>query len=174
MAITVVANPATLSWSNFVPVPAKITDPNDRTLIDALTRFNFNMPALPPRTIGPQLALADPLVITITPNSQVWTGVRQTAALLSHEQLHYDVGIVTGRALARQLMQLRAPNLPSLVSAVQAATRLHFTTRAGVLQSHYDQDTGHGTNAHQQKSWKDRMTACLANPLADQLAGFLL
>jgi hypothetical protein len=174
MAITVVANPATLSWSDFRPVPEKIKDPNDGTLIDALTRFNFSLPTLPPRTIGGQLALADPLVITITPNAQVWRGLAQTAALLSHEQLHYDVGMVTGRALARQLMQLRAPNLPSLASALQAATRLHFTTRAGVLQSQYDQDTGHGTKADQQKSWKDKMTACLANSLADQLAGFLL
>jgi hypothetical protein len=174
MAITVVANPATLSWSNFLPVPAKIPDPNDGTLIDALTRFDFNMPSLPPRTIGRQLALADPLVITITPNSQVWTGVAQTAALLSHEQLHYDVGVVTGRALARELMHLRAPNLPSLLSAVQAAARLHFMTRAGLLQSRYDKDSRHGTNAHYQKIWKDRMTACLANPLADQLGGFFL
>jgi len=174
MAITVVATPATLSWSNFRSVPTKIMDPNDRTLIDALTRFNFDMPDLPPRTIGGQLGLADPLVITITPNSQVWTGVAQTAALLSHEQLHYDVGIVTGRALARQLMLLRAPNQASLVSAVRAAARLHFMTRAGLLQSRYDLDTRHGTNAHYQKIWKDRMTACLANPLADQLGGFFL
>jgi hypothetical protein len=174
MAITVNANPAVLTWANFVPVPMQIPDPNDGTLVDAVTRFNFNMPAQPPRNIGGKFALADPLVITITPNAMVFTGVAQTAALLSHEQFHYDVGIVTGRALARHLMRLRAPSLPALVTQVQAATQLHFMTRAGLLQSRYDIDTRHGTNAHYQKIWKDRMTKCLANPLADQLGGFYL
>jgi len=174
MAITVVANPAALTWSSFRAVPARITDPNDGTLIDALTRFNFSIPTVPPRTIDRQQALADPLVITITPNAQVWSGLIQTAVLLSHEQLHYDVGLVTGRALARDLMQLRAPNPAALLSALQAAVRLHFTTRAGALQKLYDQDTHHGQDARQQQMWKDKMAACLANPSADKLSGLLL
>jgi hypothetical protein len=174
MAITVVANPATLTWTNFTVVPNQIPDPNDGTLVDALTRFNFNFPALAPRTIGTQVALADPNVITITPNAQVWSGVLQTAALLSHEQLHYDVGIVTARALAKEFMALRAPNMAALTTLVQNAARLHFFTRAGLLQSRYDKDTGHGTIAHFQKIWKDRMAACLGNPRADQLGGFWL
>jgi hypothetical protein len=174
MAITVTASPAVLAWSNFTPVPSQITDPADGTLVDALTRFNFNLPALPPRTVAGQLAVADPNVITITPNAQVFTGVLQTAALLSHEQFHYDVGIVTARALARELMALRAPNQGALTVLVQNAARLHFFTRAGLLQRRYDLDTRHGTIAHYQKIWKDRMTACLANPRADQLGGFYL
>ena len=152
----------------------RIVDPADRTLVDALTRFNFNLPNLPPRMIGGQFAMADPNVITITPNAQVFTGVFQTLALLSHEQFHYDVGIVTARALARELMALRAPNLAALTTAVQGAARLHFTTRAGLLQGRYDLDTRHGTNAHYQKIWKNRMAFCLAKPLSDQLGGFFL
>jgi hypothetical protein len=174
MAITVTATPASLTFANFTPSATQIVDPNDGTLVDALTRFNFNLPALPPRMVAGQFAMADPNVITITPNAQIFTGVAQTPALLSHEQFHYDVGIVTARALARELMALRAPNLAALVTAAQNATRLHFTTRARLLQRRYDLDTRHGTNAHFQKIWKDRMTACLANPRSDQLGGFFL
>ena len=174
MSITVSANPTILTWSNFTPTGSRIVDPNDGTLIDALTRFDFNMPDLPPRMVNGLFAMADPNVITITPNAQVFTGVLKTTALLAHEQFHYDVGIVTARALARQLMALSAPNQVALSAAVQSASRLHFITRAGLLQRRYDLDTRHGTNAHYQKIWKDRMAICLANPQSDQLGGFYL
>ena len=174
MAITVVANPASLTFLNFTPSATRILDPGDGTLVDAFTRFNFNLPPLPPRTVAGKFAMADPNVITITPNAQIFTGVLQTPALLSHEQFHYDVGIVTARALASELMALRAPNLAALTTAVQNAARLHFTTRAGLLQRRYDLDSRHGTNAHFQKIWKDRMTSCLANPRSSQLGGFFL
>ncbi len=174
MAITVVANPAILTWANFTPSATRIVDPNDGTLIDALTRFDFNLSPLLPRMVNGQFAMADPNVITITPNAQVFTGVLQTPAFLSHEQFHYDVGIVTARALARELMALRAPNQAALAIAVQNAARLHFTTREGLIQRRYDLDTRHGTNAHYQKIWKDSMTFCLANQHSDQLGGFFL
>lgn len=174
MAITVVTNPVSLAWLNFTPSGTRILDPGDGSLVDAFTRFNFNLPALPHRMVAGQFAMADPNVITITPNAQVFTGVVQTPALLSHEQFHYDVGTVTARALARQLMALRAANLAALVTAVQNASQLHFSTRAGLIQRRYDLDTRHGTIAHYQKIWKDRMTSRLANPAGDQLGGFFL
>jgi hypothetical protein len=173
MAITVSASPTALAWSNFTTV-GSLTDPADGTAVDAYTTFNFNIPALPPRTVGGQFALADPLVISITPNAQVRTGVAQTTGLLSHEQFHYDVGIVCGRALARELMRLRAANVPALGAALRTAVTLHFTTRAGLIQRRYDIDTRHGTNAHYQKVWKDRMAVVLAKPNADQIGGFWL
>jgi hypothetical protein len=174
MGITVVANPATLTWANFVVVPTQIPDPHDGTLVDAVTEFNFDLPDLPPRNTHGQFAMADPNVITITPNARVWSRVAQTPALLSHEQFHYDVGIATARALARELITLRSPNLAALRTSVQNAARLHFQTRARLLQRRYDIDSRHGTNAHYQKIWKDRMTTCLAHPGSDHLGGFWL
>jgi len=163
-----------MTWANFTVVPNQIPDPNDGTLVDALTRFNFNFPDRPARTVGHEVALGDPNVITITPNAQVWSGVLQTPALLSHEQFHYDVGFVTARALARELTAMRAPNQAALRTAVGNAFQLHLFTRAKLLQNRYDKDTHHGTVAHYQKIWKDRMTACLADPRAHQLGGFWL
>jgi hypothetical protein len=174
MAITVVANPTNLTWANFTPSANRIRDPNDGTLVDAFTRFHFDLPDRAPRAVDGQFAMADPNVITITPDAHVFTGVLQTAALLSHEQFHFDVGILTARAFARKLMSLRGPNLAALRTALQNAAQLHFQTRAGLLQRRYDLDTRHGTIAHTQKIWKDRMAACLANPRSEQLGGFWL
>ena len=118
-----------------------------------------------------RLALAG---ISIVPRAQVWSGVLQTAALLSHEQWHYDVATITGRALCRELARLRGTSLADLRAKIQTAVQLHFHKRAGILQKRYDLDTSHGTNAHYQKIWKDRMTATLANASADTMGGFWL
>lgn len=174
MAITLVANPAQLNFGHFRPSATQMTDPNDGSTVDAITRFDFAMPQLPARRVGAFFAMADPNVITITPNCRIFTGVAQTPALLSHEQFHYDVGIVCGRALARELMALRANSEGALGLLLQRAATLHFTTRTRLLQRRYDIDSRHGTNAHFQKIWKDRMAVCLANPRSDQLGGFFL
>jgi hypothetical protein len=174
MAITAVATPATLSWADFVVVPTQIVDPNDGSLVDAVTRFNFNIPDLAPRTVNGQVAMADPNVITIAPNSRVFSGVAQTAALLSHEQFHYDVGFVVARSLGRHLAALRARDVATLRVLFADAARLHIDVRVRLLQNRYDIDTRHGTNAHFQKIWKDRMRHCLAHARADHLGGFWL
>jgi hypothetical protein len=174
MAITVSANPMNLTWANFEVTSSRILDPNDNTLQDAYTTFRYHLPDLPPRTVNGQLALADPMTITITPYARVWSGVRQTDALLSHEELHYHVGIVAARAFAREVSRLRAPDRPALVRAFQTAFTLHFQTRVRLIQIRYDLDTRHGTNAHYQRIWKERMRTCLANPNSDQIGGFYL
>jgi len=74
-----------LTWANFRKSTFRIVDPNDGKLVDALTRIYYNLPPLPPRMIAGQFAMADSNIITITPNAQVFTGVQQTPALLSHE-----------------------------------------------------------------------------------------
>lgn len=175
MAITVQPTPATLRWIDFRVVPQRMRDPNDGSEIDAYTSFSYNLPAQPPRAVeGYQFALADPMVIAITPDAQVWSGVQQTLELLTHEQFHYDVGIVTARALARALMKLRAPSLATLGSALNVAGTLHLHTRARLLQRRYDLDCQHGRNLKVQSLWKERMRVCLADPNATMLGGFWL
>jgi len=171
MAITVEARPASLAWSDFTVLDTPNYDVNDGTSQGAVTQPNFALPDLPPRTVDGQLALADPNTITITPNARVYKAIRQTPKLLSHEQFHYDVGIIAARALARDLTSLRAGDLDSLKTAAIAAARLHFVTRARPIQSKYDVDTNHGDNQHYQKIWKDRMAKCLADPNCTEING---
>ena len=173
MAIIVVANPWVLTWANFKKTPKKPVDPSDGTSVDALTFFNWEYPRLTFSTVNRQLLFTGLSVITLTPNAQIFQSTPQTAALLSHEQFHYDVGIVTARAFARQLMALRAPNASALEMAQDKAENLHLT-RSRLLQRHYDQETHHGGNAHYQKIWKDSMAACLSNPNSLHLQGFWL
>lgn len=174
MTITSFASPNTLSWDDFTPVAAKIRDPHDGTDVDALTQYDFFLPTRPARRDGAMFALDDSLVLLITPNCQVWTGVAQTAALLSHEQFHYDVGVVIARQAARHFNRLRALTEGGLLAALTSARILHFVTRNRLIQSRYDTDTHHGTSAHYQKIWKDRMATCLAAADADQIGGFFL
>jgi hypothetical protein len=174
MAITAVATPDDLIWDDFDVTPNRILDPGDGSLVDAFTRFDFDLPDLPARKIGHEFAIADPNVITISPNAQVFANVLQTDQLLSHEQLHYDVGIVTARAMARELTRLRAPTLAALIAALRDCSTLHLQRRAGLIQRRYDKDTNHGTIAHYQRIWKDAMMHCLANKRADLLLGWWL
>ncbi len=173
MAITVTANPTTLSWSNFTP-RTTVIDPNDGTEQDCVTRFDFDIPDRPPRTVDGQQALAETFVIRITPNAQVRIGAAQTAALLRHEQLHYDVGIVIARALARDLMRLRAPTVPELAQKLRDAVNLHFDRRAGLIQTRYDRESRHSQNAHYQGVWERAMATCLADPRATHILGWWL
>lgn len=174
MAITVSATPATLTWANFTVTPNQILDPADGTLVDAYTTFEYSIPNVSPVVNGGVFTIPDNLTIAITPRASVWSGVTQTAALLSHEQWHYDVATITGRAMCRELARLRGTSLADLRLKIQESIKLHFITRAGLLQKRYDLDTRHGTNAHYQKIWKDRMAATLANPNADTMGGFWL
>ena len=174
MPITVTGTPMNLSWADFKTVPDKLIDPADGELADAYTEFKFDIPDAPPQVIDGQQALASNFDIKITPSARVWTGVLKTAALLSHEEWHYHVGIITARALARQLATLRAPTIPALAALLNQAVVLHFRTRAGILQKRYDLDTRHGTQAHYQKIWKQRMAACLAKPDSREMGGFYL
>ena len=169
---TIITNPATLTWANFTPSPNQIPDPSDGSLVDAVTSFNFVLQNLPPQVSGGVFTVPAAITITITPNCQVWTGVVQSAALLSHEQFHYDVGIMCARAFGRHIANLRGNSLAALVALIQNAQTLHFRTRAGILQRRYDVDTRHGTINQFQRIWKSRMTAALASPNTDTMGGF--
>jgi len=169
---TVVAIPAVLSWANFLTSPTKILDPGDGSLVDAVTKFDWALQNLPPIITNGVFTVPSGITITITPNCRVWTGVVQTAALLSHEQFHYDVGIMCARAFGRQIANLRGTSLSDLSTKINDAATLHFKTRARILQSRYDIDTRHGTQAHYQQIWKSRMTRALASPNDDTMGGF--
>jgi hypothetical protein len=173
MTITATRNPAALAWANFTP-QAVVIDPIDGTAVDDVTSFNFNLPDVPPRNVGGQLALADPLTLTITPQAVVRIGVAQTPGLLAHEQLHYDVGFVIARVVAKELARLRAPTRAALAAQMRDIVQLHFHTRARLIQRRYDLDTRHGTNGHFQRIWAQNMATCLGNPAATHLLGWWL
>lgn len=169
-------NPSTknLRWTDFTISQQRPMDPADGTRQDAYTSFDYTLPNKGPRQVGSFFAFPDPWDIIITPRAAAWANVAQTPALLAHEQFHYDVGIVCARALARYLSGVRTRTAAELLPLLNTAVQLHLHRRAGLLQRHYDRETGHGTNAGAQRRWKQQMALCLANPKAQMLGGWWL
>ena len=123
MAITAVISPEDLSWDDFDVTPDRIVDPADGTLVDAFTRFNFDFPDLAPRKIGNEFALADPNVITISPNAQVFADVLQTDELLSHvAPVKWDHIALTGDYLWSEIERPRERFRPLRTNRLDAAS----------------------------------------------------
>jgi hypothetical protein len=173
MSITVRRNPERLTWADFISIPIVI-DPNDGTEQVAFTAFDFDIPYRPPRTVDGELALAETFEITISPRARVKRGAPQSLELLAHQQFYYDVGFVVARVVARELTTLRTGDARELELAVWNSIQLHFVFRAGLIQRRYDLDTKHGTVRYDQQLWTSRMSACLADPLSNQIGGFWL
>ena len=174
MAISAFRNPATLSWDDYDERPVVI-DPSDGSLQDAVTAFEFElMPNLPAERFNGRFRLQRGMSISITPIALVRTGATQTDELLSHEQLHYDVGFVIARQLARELNVVDAATEPALRTLLNQLIDLHFHTRGKLIQTRYDRESNHSRNPHFQRVWKQNMTACLANPHASQIGGWML
>lgn len=165
--------PIKLKAGDFLPVPV-VMDPADGTVQDAYTAFEYEIFDKGARMVGTDYAFGVPNDIEVWPNAQVRIGVTLTPALLAHEQFHYDVGFVVCRALAHQLTIARAPTIGGLVTQLTSLVNLHINKRVKLIQRRYDIDTQHGLNAKYQRIWLDRMTACIANPAANQIGGFWL
>lgn len=172
MAIIATRAPTTLAWSNFTSV-STLLDPTDGGDLDAYTEFNYETPT-GWRLVDGRFAFADGQTVRVTPRARVRAGARQTAALLAHEQFHYDVGFVIARCVAKELFSLRAPTMADLVRQQNELIQLHFFRRVGLIQRRYDIDTGHGTNARWQAHYLRLMRECLANANANMLGGWWL
>lgn len=165
--------PVKLKAGDFLQVPVVI-DPADGTIQDAYTAFEYEIFDKGARMVGTDYAFGVPNEIEVWPNAQVRIGVTLDPGLLAHEQFHYDVGFVVCRALAHQLTIARAPTIGGLVTQLNSLVELHIKKRVKLIQRRYDIDTQHGANAKYQRIWLDRMTACIANPAANQIGGFWL
>jgi hypothetical protein len=174
MGVEVKANPTALTWKHYKPA-VHVKDPDDHTEIDAYTRFAYEIKNKPVRKVGDQFALADPVEITISiKEAKVKTGAAQTADLLAHEQLHFDVGILVGRAAGRELNALREKDMRGLGASMNDVADLHFQTRAGAIQRKYDVETKHGKNGTMQKKWSDAMSKCMDDEACSEIIGLPL
>ena len=100
-------NPTTLTFDDYDP-RASIVDPNDGSVSDAFTSFDFELlPNLPAERHNGRFRLQRTMSLSITPIALIRDDAAATdpgmPSLLSHEQLHYDVGFVIARQLAREL-----------------------------------------------------------------------
>ncbi len=93
----------------------------------------------------------------------------KTAALLNHEQKHFDLNEVYRQLLQEALEKLEGEGdtqrdaLKDLNKKV-AETTAKFEAEAKKQQERYDTETDHGRNAERQAEWDKRITGWLANP----------
>ena len=77
----------------------------------------------------------------------------KTSDLLEHEQGHYDLLILSARAMAADLEQLEADSPDELQSAINEVQSTHGA-RATAVDEEYDRQTDHSRNAAQQRRWR--------------------
>ncbi len=106
----------------------------------------------------------DVTVSAIMSPSTSWaaTGGR-TAALLAHEQGHFDLSEIYARKLRAQLAAIMCENTTSAQAAVDAAFNM-IDMQLQTQQSSYDNETAHGTNAAAQATWQMSIQQQLATP----------
>lgn len=151
MAIHVRASPVVLSWSDFTPV---VTLPGKE---EAHTKVGFTLENKNFVHKDGVYALAD-VTLTVTPSVQVLKTANQTADLLSHEQGHYNIGILVGRAMARELEKLWDQDPKKLADAAGKVYDKHRLTLMKPVQDSYDGDADGSRNAAGQAKW-DKLIA---------------
>ncbi len=179
--ITVQAAKINLTWSDFEVVKGPINDPHSRKPLDAWCTFSFDIVfnGSPRRKKG-RVFVPPNTTIVISPQGKVLKKVIDTWSnaakqdLLQHEQLHFQVGIICGRALANYLKTLSASSSGKLRKKFDKAVKLHLDTRAGVIQKAYDKDTNHSKNKARQKIWNQRMKTCLKHINATRIGSLKL
>ncbi len=88
-----------------------------------------------------------------------WTKSADSAPLLRHEQLHFDLTEIHARLLRRSLAQAR-------LTCAQAQTQLQPLIDAGfaswqAAQRQYDRESGHGLDGPAQARWEQQIAAQL-------------
>jgi hypothetical protein len=101
-------------------------------------------------------------------------GHHVTNDLLDHEQGHYDIGLLTARALAPDLANASGNTTTALANMVVTTRDLHVITRMEPIQRLYDQQTNHGTNKIAQTLWSGMIQVALAIPQPISLMGLPL
>jgi hypothetical protein len=163
MPITVVPHPIILSWSDFTPVRALSNHE------DAHIDPGYEVQNRPLRRVGSQYMLAETLEVRVHPQARVLRTANQTADLLAHEQGHYDIGILAGRALAVDLAALSADTPAKLKDLADQVFMLHRLTRLGPIQHTYDNDTHHSQDVQEQQRWFQMIATAMASASATSI-----
>jgi hypothetical protein len=168
MTITVVPRPARLTWRNFRPV-AVLPDSKEDAQVSSEA-------VLPPRAgmtrVNGKFRLADLTLTVLTEPTEtlVIRSADQTPELLEHEQGHFDLMVLTARAMAAELEKLEAASPQELQKSVTAILETH-RTRAKAVDHEYDSQTDHSRNVPQQRRWRKLIDDALQKTGVTQIDG---
>jgi predicted secreted Zn-dependent protease len=172
MTVSVVAAPAQLSWSDFRPVGALPDGSGEeaQTSTEMPAMANIKVVASQGKYSLPDLKL---MVGLKRSETLVVTSARKTADLLKHEQGHFDITVLTIRALAMELQRLTAPSAALLGQQVEALRQKHQRF-ADAIEEKYDDETEHSRNKAVQDKWNQAIRSALLTPGIVSLQGMPL
>ena len=172
MAVKVVATPTQLSWSDFGIVQAlpdgsgdeAQTAPEMPAMDDIQVVSRQGMYSLPDLTLRVGLDRSEIMIIKSAP---------KTPDLLKHEQGHFDITVLTVRALAQELERLKARSATSLAQQVKTAIQKHQGF-ANAIEAKYDSETNHSRSKTAQDKWNKAIAGALGASDAVSLQGMPL
>jgi len=140
-----------LTWSDYKGTPYRDQDTN----IAARTNCRFGI-----KINGLKV---DVISEFIPERSNVRPG-KETAALLAHEQLHFDLCEVYARLLRKELR--RSPLTTANIEAVSRDAFLKYYDAYKERQIIYDSETHHGLNQEKQNLWNTQVATALTDLVA--------
>ncbi|MEO0388586.1 MAG: DUF922 domain-containing protein, partial [Pseudomonadota bacterium] len=137
-----------VTWSDFqgnVPADAAHT-----AHIDTKMKLNYGW-----KSKGGSYSLADNVVVTVLLSRQKsWAkAAERTAALLAHEQRHYDITALMARDCFIELMGMKGQGFPSQAALEKAVATVVAAYPIQTIQERYDDETNHSQIGAQQTRW---------------------
>lgn len=163
MASKLVGLKKTLAWSNFVK---KIENPPaPGTLVpgaETLATVAFSHKTAPTTASGSGYTLADSVTVTVSLDAKSWVkswvlkkSAADQAALLKHEQGHYDIAALIARDYFIDIMALKGWEYTTQadVDTDYQALKTEMRTKTKDAQDLYETETKNGTVAGTQSAW---------------------
>jgi len=159
--------PRSLAWSEFTELRSRPSGVRENAQISVTT----DLPSSGIKVIhvGSVVRIDDIEVPLLVVGTETWvvTGTK-TGDLLSHEQGHLDITGLVAWEFYRGVMAARAPNATALKNQIdahvaRAGAKLHGLSGSDTQVGKYDRETSHGTNAGEQRRWKDLIQDCITH-----------
>jgi hypothetical protein len=148
-----------VSWSDFAQVSSRPPLEDEDAHIHTRMRLNYQMGGRGRATI---ISSADIDVLIVSDDSWVVTS-QMNAALLKHEQGHYDIQAIIAREFYNKVMALTAPSDNAMQTKIrQLETNLQRTTDR--MNERYDTATSHSINTAVQQAWDQKFDTVKQNP----------
>jgi hypothetical protein len=161
-SLVVTGWPRALTWDDFRELESRPSDAEGDE--NAQIHSDVNQPerVRVAREGGQQRVSALTVTISII-RADTWV-VRsaKAAALLSHEQGHYDITGLTGRDMGNEILAARAGTLEDLQRQVTDIIE-RARQRAQDLNARYDTETGGGRNRDAQRRWDESIRSSISN-----------
>jgi ribosomal protein L21 len=172
MSVTVAVSPSQLSWTDFAPVDSLPDGSGEEA------QTSTTMPPLSgirPVSAQGKFVLPDITLKVGLDRTQtlVIRSAQKTPELLKHEQGHFDITVLTVRAMAKELEELKVGSPSALGQQVTAVLSKH-QRRADMIEVKYDKETKGSKDQDAQKTWNQAIDAAMKGSGVSILQGMPL